>query len=121
MPFPSRSSGVARSTTEEGCVFTAVVANAQRIANLPDEFATYRHPRRLCRAWEEAAHVRSAGFSRNSGEQPPKGGTTNVASHAACAIEPAKNSAAQGDTADTRFRRRWRFFIIATAVLILMA
>jgi hypothetical protein len=28
---------------------------------------------------EEVAHVRSAGFSRNPGEDPPKGGTTNGA------------------------------------------
>jgi hypothetical protein len=27
----------------------------------------------------------------------------------------------QGDSTDAQFRRRWRFFIIATAVLILMA
>ena len=27
--------------------------------------------------WKEAADVRSTGFSRNAGEEPPKGGTTN--------------------------------------------
>jgi hypothetical protein len=31
----------------------------------------------LCRTPEEVADVRSTGFSRNPGEQPPKGGTTN--------------------------------------------
>jgi thiamine-phosphate pyrophosphorylase len=40
----------------------------------------------LCRAREEVADVRSTGFSRNPGEQPPEGGTTNGISPAARGI-----------------------------------
>ncbi|MGO8752009.1 MAG: malto-oligosyltrehalose synthase [Thermoguttaceae bacterium] len=49
---------------------------------------------RLCRPREEAADVRSTGFSRNPGEEPPKGGTTNDAFPAAggIAAEPGRTS-----------------------------
>ena len=103
MLHPSINFGAAKTTTKEGCVFRAVEADAKQIANLPNEFATCRHSRR-----PEAA--------RNTVVQSDR----NHESHES-GIEPARNSAVQGNTTDTQFHRRWRFFIIATAVVILMA